>query len=595
MPKTGTRLRQGGYLAKTCHQAIALDNMPATYPPDLKLPPSPFLQSLFDNGNRFETWIGTRLRTQIPAEHLAMIPEVLDENGERTREGKRAKEEATFAAYTDPDVKVIFNARIGPRFEELLSAKLGREVVDHERISEPDVIFLGAELEHGLRAMTFIDVKWHQICSGTSRSALTLEYTELYLLHEGAVNGLRDFYGKLHHEDWVQLSHYYRHAQTLGLVAAGDAGRRAGVIGKEEIVVWGDLDTLRFTETIDGTRCNRTPLSAYDEDFPDALAVIDNAAARDVDPTIEPLAGPEWSSDCADCPWRDVCLGMLTEHGRGGHITLLPGVTPIRAVPLYRLGITDVATLASWDPLGSDDIVPARHIYAARVSLDGRVHLAPGVDAVDLPRGDIEVDIDTEFTDELVYMWGVRVIDHTTGDVVARTFDDYTETEAGERDIFVAAWEYLRDIVAQARGAGRTVRIYHYSHVEKTKMAGLADKYDGHPGVPTGRAVADLFDSGAVVDLFPILSKQLVWPTRSHSIKKLAVFAGFSWRDETPGGDMSLIWYELACNDPDPAVRDANRTRLREYNGDDVRAQAYLRDWVTAVPLPRVTELKAPA
>lgn len=594
MPTNGTRPRQGGYLAKTCPQCVALDNMPATYPPELKLPPSPFLQSLFDAGNQFEAHIGQLLVDLLPADRLAMIEETYDDNGERTREGKLAKEEATFAAYLDPDVTVIFNARIGPRFEQLLSDHLGRHVEDPDRISEPDVVVLGEQLGNGLRAMTFVDVKWHQICSGRSTHPRILEYTALADLHTREVTDVREFYGTLHSEDWVQLAHYYRHAHTLGLVAPGAPGRRAGVIGKEEIAVWADLDQLAFTATVDGQRCTRTALSAYDEDFPAALEVVDNAIARDTDPTVPALVGPEWCGDCAECPWREVCLQMLTSHGDGGHITLLPGITPVQARPWYARGITDVAGLARLDPLEGNDR-QAKQIYTARVALDGRAHLAVDVDEVTLPRADIEVDIDAEFTDELVYMWGVRVTDTTTGHVTERTFDDFTGTDDGERDQFVALWRMLQALVDQAAATGRSLRVYHYSHVEKTKMTALADKHAGQPGVPTVDAVVDLFDSGAVVDMYRVLSREVMWPTRSHSIKKLATFAGFSWRDETPGGDMSLVWYADACSHPDPAVRTQNADRLRRYNLDDVHAQAYLRDWVTAAPLPRVTELKAPA
>lgn len=595
MTTTLTRLRQGGYLAKTCRHAVALDNMPTLYPPDLKLGPSAFLQSLFDAGNEFETRIGHLLAQALPPGRLAMIEETYDETGERTREGKRAKEEATFAAYLDPDVTVIFNARIGPRFEEMLSAHLGRHVRDEDRISEPDVIVLGDVLDHGLRAMTFIDVKWHQICSGTSRSPRIMDVTELANLHQpGWIDGRRDFYGRLHHEDWVQLAHYYRHAQTLGLVAPGKDGLRAGVIGKDEVVVWGDLALMAYNDTVDGHRCTRTPLAAYDDDFAAALDVIDNAQARDRGEDVPALTSPEWSSACAECPWRQVCLDELQAHGTGGHITLLPGITPLKAIRWYERGITDVASLARQDPLAGDDAA-AKAIYTARVALDGHAHLAPDVDEVDLPRADVEIDIDAEFTDELVYMWGVRVTDTTTGEVTEHTFDDYTGTGDGERDAFVAMWALLADQVTTAEAAGRTVRIYHYSHVEKTKMRALADRYANEPGVPTRAQVDDLFDSGTVVDMYHLLASRVLWPTRSNSIKKLATFAGFTWRDETPGGDMSLLWYADACSHPDPQERDASIDRLRRYNLDDVHAQAHLRQWVTAAPLPRAVDIPPPA
>lgn len=51
--------------------------------------------------------------------------------------------------------------------------------------------------------------------------------------------------------------------------------------------------------------------------------------------------------------------------------------------------------------------------------------------------------------------------------------------------------------------------------------------------------------------------------------------AGFAWRDEDPGGLQSITWLEQ--------VRSGEadlKQRLLEYNEDDVRATAALRDWM---------------
>lgn len=578
--------RQGGYLSKTCLERVTKDNMPLTYPPEMALPPSAFLQGLFDGGNAFEAHIGQLLAEQMPASELAMIVEEQDEDGKRTREGKRAKEEATFAAYLNPNVRLLFNPRLGPVFEQLLGDHLGVSISDEVRISEPDLIELGDILPNGLRAMRFIDIKWHHITSGTSKNPKSLHYSRLDAPYLDSRLGCRGFYGTIHGEDWRQLAHYYRHAQTLGLVAAEkDGGAWAGVIGAEEIVVWADLDTLQLSLN----RKRMSALAIYDATFTAALDVVGTAIARDADPTVPAVTFPQWSTDCGECPWKDVCKAELVAHGRGGHITLLPGVTPTRAAPLYKLGITDVATLAERDPLTSD--VPEAHVYTARVALAGHAYLNADRNELDLPRADIEVDFDCE-SDEYVYMWGVRVTDTTTGVVTEHTFDDYTVTPEGERDQFVAVWDYFTALTLSATAAGKTIRFYHYTAYERTQMRKLAETYHGDAGVPDVDAVEDWFDySGAVVDLYRVVSGQVVWPTPSQSIKKVAVFTGFSWRDETPGGDNSMLWYRAGCSDSDEAVRQANITRLREYNLDDVHAQAHIRTWLSSTPLQSVTVL----
>lgn len=588
------RARQGGYLSKMCHEQIAKDNMPHTYPTDLKDPTSMFLQGLFDGGNDFEAHIGELLAARVPKAEFRTIAETRTPEGLRTSEGKRTKEADTFAAYLDPEVRIIFNPRIGPHFEALLSQFLGSTVSDQDRISEPDLIELGDMMANGLRAMRFIDVKWHKITSGKTKTPKTFPYSDLAAPYLDSTVGQRDFYGTLHNEDWRQLAHYYRHGQTLGVVKpVSSGGAWAGVIGREEIVVWADLDTLTFQTTVGGKRLYVSPLGIYDSDYQAALKVVDNARERDVNPDVEAVAFPEWKTGCAQCPWQTVCKKELVDFGEGGHVTLLAGITPPRALPLYAADIRDAKTLARQDPL--TNAAPAEFIYTARVALDGRAHLGLDTTELDLPRGDVEIDFDCENA-ATVYMWGVRVTDRGTGVVTEHMFDDYTQTEEGELRVFTQTWALFQALIVAAEAAGRTVRLYHYTAYERTQMRALALKYEGKPGVPTVEDVEAFYDlSGAVVDLYAVLSKQIVWPTSSHSIKKLAPFTGFSWRDKTPGGDMSMLWYRTACEDTDPAVRAANMERLREYNLDDVAAQAHLRDWVTAAYLPHVTTLGAPA
>lgn len=584
------RARQGAYLSKTCTEAIAKDNMPLTYPEELKLSPSLFQQDLFDAGNEFEDYIRDVMVSHLTDGSLAVIEEIRDENGDRTTDGKNAKELATWEAYTNPNIRFVFNPRIGQIFEEQLSAYLGTPTYDEKRISEPDLIELGDVLPNGLRSMTFIDVKWHKITKGTTVNPKTFFVSTLDAPSRYTPEGPRDFYGTVRNEDWRQLAHYYRHAQTLGLAAPGSP--IAGVIGKEEVVIWGNLDELSFRTQVDGKFLQRSPLGIYDQDFEHALAVIDNARERDIDPTVEPITFPEWKDECKQCPWRDVCHAELVAFGNGGHITLLPGITPNKAAPLYRMGIRDAATLAVQDPL--DSSIKPEFIYTARVALDGRPHLAMDVNDLDLERADVEVDFDCE-SESTVYMWGVRVTDRATGEVTEHMFDDYTGTDEGEARVFAQVWAYFQSLMVATEAADRTVRFYHYTRYERVQMMALANKHEGVDGVPGAEDVEAFFrDSGAVIDLYEVLSKQIVWPTESHSIKELAPFTGFAWQDETPGGDMSMLWYRTARDDTDPQVRDENIARLRQYNLDDVHAQAHLRNWVTATPLPQVTLLDPP-
>lgn len=583
----------GAYEAKKCTERVTKERMPLTYPADVQDDYSAFMLDLFENGNRFEDEVGALLAEQTKPGEILQIVENRDAKGRRTREGKRLKEEQTFAGLLDPSVRGVFNARIGPRFAELLSEHLGYEVADLDRISEPDLIVFGDMLPTGLRAVSFIDVKWHKIADGRGKTPKPFFYSDLAAPYPNEYVGVQDFYGAIQSDDWIQLAHYYRHGQTLGLVAPGAEGLTAGVIGKELIVVWENLETLNFRKKVDGRMVTRSALETYDQDFARALLLVDRAIERDVDKSLVALSEPEKKTACAGCPFATVCTQEMEAVGKAGHITLLAGLTVSDAAGIYP--IRDIYELAQQDPTVGD--IDAKQVYAARVRLEGHPHLKLDTVELDLPTADVMVDFDCE-SDGLVYMWGVLVNDHDDEGVRTGTrevtFDDYTKSEDGERDAFVATWTLFGDLTEKALAEGKTIAFYHYSAYERTQMLALAKKYQGLPGVPTAKDVEQFYAAPNVVDLYTV-ARTIVWPTSSLSIKKLATYAGFSWRDETPGGDMSIVWYRAAANEDLPLEeRHANRDRLRQYNIDDVRAQHALRSWLVDNPLTSVTVLQAP-
>ena len=58
------------------------------------------------------------------------------------------------------------------------------------------------------------------------------------------------------------------------------------------------------------------------------------------------------------------------------------------------------------------------------------------------------------------------------------------------------------------------------------------------------------------------------WPTLDFSIKTLAKFCGFSWRDPDPSGASSIEWFDQWVRTGDPGLKQ----RLLNYNEDDCLA-----------------------
>ena len=105
--------------------------------------------------------------------------------------------------------------------------------------------------------------------------------------------------------------------------------------------------------------------------------------------------------------------------------------------------------------------------------------------------------------------------------------------------------------------------------------------------MPTPAEVEAFVVDPAWVDLYAVVSE---WFLCAHGkgLKRIAPVAGFAWRDPEASGENSMRWYRDAVGmdggPPDPA----QRTRLLEYNADDVAATARLRDWMTSAAIEAV-------
>lgn len=70
------------------------------------------------------------------------------------------------------------------------------------------------------------------------------------------------------------------------------------------------------------------------------------------------------------------------------------------------------------------------------------------------------------------------------------------------------------------------------------------------------------------------------WPTLDFSIKSLAKWCGFAWRDMDPSGASSIEWFDQWAQ-----TRPAMKTRLLEYNEDDCRAMRVVMDAMRGFPV----------
>jgi predicted RecB family nuclease len=219
----------------------------------------------------------------------------------------------------------------------------------------------------------------------------------------------------------------------------------------------------------------------------------------------------------------------------------------------------------------------ARQIDRARAALgDCPAYRSRGVDRVEVPRADVEVDIDMENAEEGVYLWGALVTIRSSWDGVPAGYRGFCTWEPMssqvEADLFASFWQWLSKLRSAVADAGLTFRAYCYNAAaENSQLRRIAAD-----GVLAGE-VAAFIGSDQWLDLYRVFDRQLV-TGRSAGLKTVAVLAGFSWEVTDAGGDQSMVRYDEAVG----ASGGAGQARdwLLAYNRNDTQATLALRDWL---------------
>ncbi|MBD0024294.1 TM0106 family RecB-like putative nuclease [Gordonia pseudamarae] len=301
-------------------------------------------------------------------------------------------------------------------------------------------------------------------------------------------------------------------------------------------------------------------------------------------------------SECRGCIWWPHCETELVARR---DVSLV--VRGAQAAALAVAGIATVEQLAAyvgeppadWAGGDFDDAVVTAAAWLADVPLIRRVRTPR------IHRADVEVDVDMEsFGESGAYLWGTLLTDTTDPGVpvLYRPFVTWTPLPtADEARSFAEFWIWLCEQRQQARADGKTFAAYCYSQqAENRWLLGSADRFGGMPGIPTRAEVEAFIGSQEWVDVFEAVGDNFISPG-GKGLKRVAPVAGHRWRDPEAGGEASMDWYAeavgLAGGRPDPG----QRTRLLEYNEDDVVATKVLREWMTGpqvADIPHVDDLR---
>jgi predicted RecB family nuclease len=538
------QVRLGAYAARSCAVRAQWDVVRPCEP----APDPPFLIELGRRGIAFEA--------EVFAELVALHPDavVIDRSLPRDE-----RERGTMQALAAGARLVI-----GPR-------------LPHEpasgRVGEPDLL-----VRAGSGGYVPVDVKHHRTIDAGAGDDRRGVHALAELGHRAITTRPRDA-GTTPSErgDLLQLAHYWRLLEDLGLAADGTP--TGAIVGRERQVVGYDLTELRLSEGRGGMR--RSALDAYDAEFAERRRVVLEASAHVADASHPLPLVPVRITECPECPWRTHCDGLLEARD---DVSLLPGVARPGWEALRRIGADTIPVLAALPEATPVDGMTAGAVASAVAQARARIgpepaYRRPGLDRIRVERADVEVDVDMENVEEGAYLWGALVTDRAGAQLAAAGYHAFVDWDAdaavaGAR-AFDGFWTWLDALRHGCAAQGLTFRAYCWSAAAENRWLRA-----GAAGSGREDEVEGFIDSEQWVDLMRVFDTQVI-TGRARGLKVVAPLLGFAWDDEDPSGTGSMLWWQEAV-DPDvpDAQRGAVRQRLLAYNADDVRATLHVREWM---------------
>lgn len=298
---------------------------------------------------------------------------------------------------------------------------------------------------------------------------------------------------------------------------------------------------------------------------------------------------------CNLCHWYTTCYEVAKKQR---HLSLLPGVTPVRYTQLQALDITSPESLAKMNPLdlenlpGFDTLVAAKIVMQAKSIVENRPLLLPRL----LPKRGIEEDEDEAVIERryislstlrpnqiairdihapaqielyfdieaqpdlnLNYLLGVLVIDKQAK---TEEFHSFLAENIKEEE---SVWQQFLDLVNRYPDAP----IYHFCVYEFDTVKRLAKLYR----TPYSSVLPVL---SRFVDVYEEFLRSVTLPIESYALKAIAKWLGFEWRDSEASGAKCIYWYDQWLQTGDRALLEI----IQRYNEDDCRATRSVKDWL---------------
>lgn len=356
----------------------------------------------------------------------------------------------------------------------------------------------------------------------------------------------------------LQLCLYTEILEKLGL----SAGRKGKIIDIDSNVVEYDL-----TEKI-GKRTDKTYWELYIEIKNELRELLSNKKQND----------PALFGGCKLCPWYSSCLKWIKgSHdftnlfyvGRSKRDRLREDLDIKRYEDILKYDMKNLLERKKLEKGFLKDIgkktlekifFRSEMLHLGREAVIHKKITFPEV------ANELFFDIEDDPTQGFVYLHGVY--EKSRGEDKFHKFIAKELTDKAEKEAWQKFWDFIE------RLPKNNFALYYYASHEKTMYRLLQEKYSD---IITEQELDDFFENPNVIDLYSdVILPNTDWPLSSYSLKSIADYLGFKWRDESPSGALSIQWFNEYIEKKDTEILE----RIVEYNEDDCKATMVVKEGI---------------
>ena len=285
---------------------------------------------------------------------------------------------------------------------------------------------------------------------------------------------------------------------------------------------------------------------------------------------------PAMAGICKLCPWYDSCKKWCDNNqdltgifflGRSFRDTINDDLSIHKIDEFLDIDIKSILEEKKKDKKFLPGLAETRlSKFLRRATILQKTKKPVAYEPIVFPKTSYELffDIEDDPTQEFVYMHGVYERHNGKTKYIHFTATELSDT--AEKKAWADFWKYIASLPKD------DFSVYYYSPHEKTTYKKLQKQY---PDVISIEEVENFFNDPNVIDLYnDIILKNTDWPLGSYSLKAIATYLGFEWRDESPSGALSIEWFNQYLETGDEEILK----RILEYNEDDCKATMVMKD-----------------